>query len=404
MKKLLAILFALLGMGAAGCMPLMKANMAFYNGDYQAAIPTFRERLAQQPDDWTIRQRLGYALLKTGEPRSAAEEFKQAIAQAPTMVPLSYLYLGSAQLELGDPVAALASLRSFDDKKMTVVKEEVDRLITLIELEASRTLAKQALAQEAKLATAAVKADSYAVLNFGLPGPDENLRALQKALTAMTISDLAQVKTITVVERARLQALLDEMNLGQTGAVNAAGAPKVGRLLGADNLVVGNLLAPSGQLGVASSTASCTRGQVVGSFSASVSKDKFFELQKQVVAGILKVNNIKVEADTENALLRQYHTKSLQAATYYGQGLDAMDRGDWQVSKDFFVLAAKEDPNFGLAKTARDKSPAGLAKGFAGPFGSLAVATVEAAVDAQQSADGLTVGRSNTGGGGGGGG
>ena len=196
------------------------------------------------------------------------------------------------------------------------------------------------------------------------------------------------------------------MQLGQSGAIDQSTAPKAGRLLGAENLVVGNLSDPAGKVGVASTTASTTRGGVVGSFSLSEAKDKFYELQKQVVANIIKVNNIKMDKETEDAVLKKYHTRSYQAVAYYGQGLDAQDRGDSQASMDYFALAVREDPNFGLASKAHAGSPGGLSAGLTGPVSGVALSAIEGAVSAQKGSDGSGVGKTSTGGksGGGGGG
>jgi len=407
MKKTLFLFILLASVLALGCNALMKGNSALRNENYQEAIAAFKEQVAASPNDWQSREKLGYAYLKAGDAQSAVAELEKVVAQEPKQGSMSYLYLGLAQLKLDNQAAALRAWRSFDDKTKLLVKAEVDRLITLVEIEESKKLAKQALAQESTLAASATKPNSYAVFNFGVQGSDQTLRSIQKALTAMTISDLAQIKGITVIERVRLQALIDEMKLGQTGAVDQSTAPKAGRLLGAENLVVGSLSDPAGKIGVASTTASTTRGGVVGSFSVAEVKDKFYELQKQVVANIIKVNNIKLDKGTESAVLGQYHTRSFQAVSFYGLGLDAQDRGDFQASKDYFALAVKEDPNFGLAKNARDKSPGGLSAGITGPASAVAASAIEGAAAAQRASDtsaGISKASGGTGGGGGGGG
>ena len=91
----------------------------------------------------------------------------------------------------------------------------------------------------------------------------------------------------------------------------------------------------------------------------------------------------------------------------YGRGLDAQDKGDFKASKDYFTLAAQEDPNFGLAVAARDKSPAGISSGIAGPTHAVAEAAIAGAVAAQGTSDsnsgiGSTSGGNDGGGGGGG--
>ncbi len=405
MKRLLLILAASAALLAAGCTTLMKGESALRSGNYQEAVTHFKARVAENPSDWQSREKLGYALLNAGDPKAAVVELEKVPNTTPPKEgSLAPLYLGLAYLKMDNPDAALKAWASYKDKSMPLVKAEIDRLTTLVEIEASKKAAKAALAQERSLSASAVKPDSYAVFNFGVQSQEPSMRSIQKALTAMTIADLAQVKGISVIERVRLQALLDEMKLGQTGAVDAATAPKAGKLLGADNLVVGSLNDPSGKVGVVSSTASTTRGAVVGSFSVSQDKDKFYELQKAVVANILKVGNIKLDADTEAKVLKEYHTRSFQAVSFYGQGLDAQDRGDFQASKDYFALAVKEDPNFKLASAAYGRSPAGISVGIKGPVGDVATKALAASVVSQSVASSSGVGKASLGGGGPGGG
>lgn len=404
-KGVLSILLVVMTF-AMGCTVLMKANQALRNNEFPEAIAAFQEQLAAYPDDYQSWEKLGYAYLKANDPKNAITALEKSLAlmPAPKQVSMANLYLGMAHLNLDDQASALRAWRSYDDKAKPLVTAEVNRLITLVEIEESRKLAKQALAQERSLATSATKPNSYAVFNFSVQGEDDAMRSFQKALTAMTIADLAQIKGISVIERTRLQALVDEMKLGQSGAVDPSTAPKAGRLLGAENLVVGKLSDPGGKIGITSTTASTTRGAVVGAVSLAEAKDKFYELQKQLVASIIKMSNITLDAETQKAVLNKYHTRSFKAASLYGLGLDAQDRGDYKASKNYFDLAVKEDPKFGLALNARDKSPGGISVGIAGPAKSVAEGAIAGAVGAQSSEDGMGIGKTGGGDGGGGGG
>lgn len=404
MTKKLSLCIVLAAVILGGCLSSMKGESALRSGNYQEAVPLLRESVASNPNNWEAREKLAYALLNAGDPKAALVELNTVRAQAPKEGSLALLYIGLAQLKLDNSEAALVAWRSYNDKTKPLVKAEIARLITLVEIDESKKAAKAALAQEASRSVSSVKPGSFAVFNFGVQGQDPALPAIQKALTAMTISDLAQIKGVSVIERVRMQALLDEMKLGQSGAVDAATAPKAGKLLGADNLVVGNVNDPAGKVGVVSSTASATRGAVVGSFSVSQGKDKFYELQKDVVANILKVNNIKLDAETTNTVLKEYHTRSYQAVVYFGQGLEAQDRGDYQASKDYFALAVREDPNFKLAVNARDGSPAGLSVGITGAVSAVANSALASAVASQSVATSSGVGKGLSGGGASGGG
>jgi len=51
----------------------------------------------------------------------------------------------------------------------------------------------------------------------------------------------ARTNVFSVVERSRLQQVMNEMQLGQSGAINEAQAAQVGKLLGVDAIITGNL-------------------------------------------------------------------------------------------------------------------------------------------------------------------
>ena len=80
----------------------------------------------------------------------------------------------------------------------------------------ARTWAKQAVEQEKALKTI-MGANTVAVLYFLDRTGKPDLDPLQKGLTVMLITDLSKVKSLTVVERVRLQAVAEELKLGVSG-------------------------------------------------------------------------------------------------------------------------------------------------------------------------------------------
>lgn len=67
----------------------------------------------------------------------------------------------------------------------------------------------------------------------------EKLDPLKKAIPDMMVTRLTKVKSVKVVERQRIQALIEELHLNETDMVNQTAALKIGRLLGARILVFG---------------------------------------------------------------------------------------------------------------------------------------------------------------------
>jgi hypothetical protein len=173
-------------------------------------------------------------------------------------------------------------------------------------------------------------------------------------MAALIISDLTQIESLEVLERTRVQFLLDEMQLGQTGIVEPQTAPRVGHLLGAENLAVGTL--EPGSLAVNTSVASTTQNDVVAAFGLTGEADRFYVLQKEIVYNLLKVMNVTL-TENEQEKIRQYHTRDLDAVLYFGQGLDALDAGEWKTAKNHFEQAVIEDPSFQLARLYKQETP-----------------------------------------------
>jgi len=80
-----------------------------------------------------------------------------------------------------------------------------------------------------------------AVLPFESVGPRATAQQLGVVVSSEIATALRRDHGVLMVERGRLNALIDEMALGQTGLVDTDKATEVGRLLGAQSLVIGTV-------------------------------------------------------------------------------------------------------------------------------------------------------------------
>ncbi|MBU1712276.1 MAG: hypothetical protein KKD47_04140 [Proteobacteria bacterium] len=376
---LLVTISLLSGCGGGGVST--KAELRRETENNVEAIPYNSGYLAATPDSDKSPSKLGFWYLKTGRVDEAIAEFKTALKKEPGDPFLIY-YLGLAYLNKDDFEKAIHVWKSYRNKTHPQVEEEIERHLTLIHIARSRKFAAQAIADEKKLATVKPDKNTVAVCYYQDLSPDRSLRAFQKGLAAMVISDLTKIKSIRVVERIRLQALLEEMKLGQTGFVNARTAPRLGRLLGAQNIVFGNLAL--GSIKATTTLASSDKGDVIGSASVSVDKDKFFELPMAIVRETADIIGV-VLTDEEKKAIGVPHTKAYNALVYFGQALDALDAGKWKEANEFFNMAHKEDPGFDLAKEGMDTCPGADSpslNSLSGTSGARLSAKIEAAVSA----------------------
>ncbi len=80
-----------------------------------------------------------------------------------------------------------------------------------------------------------------AVVDFRNKTGDPGYDNLMKGITGSMISELQGTKHFRIIERERLHAILDELKLNLGGLVNPDNAREVGKILGVDALLFGNL-------------------------------------------------------------------------------------------------------------------------------------------------------------------
>lgn len=333
------------------------AIICLATGPGQAAPPAPAEvakamqaRLDKNPADLDAKAQLANALIQTGDP-AKAETLAQEILSAQPGHPLGSYVLGNVLVGRGETAKAIAVLRGVRDEARPLVRRAVAQFVTLLEMTESARLAGEALKAEQAGQAAAVAPGSVAVLPYGDLSPEKQYAPLRKALAAMLISDLAGVPSLKVLERVRLQALYDELALGRAGAVDPKTAPRVGRLLGAESVVTGNLG------GALTATTSLAGGKgAPATFAVEQAPEKFFQLQKETVTRLMA--SLGVQPDPAAARsLKVPQTKDLQSVLLFGQGLDALDAGNWAAAADFFKQALDRDPFFDLAAEAMDATP-----------------------------------------------
>lgn len=116
---------------------------------------------------------------------------------------------------------------------------EIGPRLTLLIHQALQDEVKAAIAAEASISSAPPEPGSIAILPFVNRG-DAAQGVLSKGLTAMLISDLSKVPGVKVLERAKLQKLLDELKLSASGLVDEKTALRTGRMMKAEKIMIGD--------------------------------------------------------------------------------------------------------------------------------------------------------------------
>jgi TolB-like protein len=229
---------------------------------------------------------------------------------------------------------------------------------------ADREWAKKAVAEEKSLSAPAGK-NTVAVLYFRNGTGDPSLDPMRKGIPLLLITDLSGVPGLSVIERTRLQALAEETSLGASGLVEAGTAPRVGKLLGARWLVGGEIgREKPTRIDIASNVADVPAGTATGKTSAGGEIEQLFEVEKELLFGVLKLLDVKVTPEEEQRL-RKPCSKSVTALSALFLGVDAGDRGDLDKAEEYYRKALQADPGVCIASDALKEIEAVRASGAA---------------------------------------
>jgi len=202
-------------------------------------------------------------------------------------------------------------------------------------------------------------AANVAVLYFQNQG-NPQLEPLKVGLAQMLVSDLVGKPGITVVERQQLQAILEELKLGHSGVVDQGTAAKVGKLLGADHVVMGGYFEIQGQFRLDARVVDTERGVVVHGKGYNGTSAQFLDLEQRLAADLAAW----FAPPTESALPRtvpppepraQGGTRAgdpVQAALAFSEGLIFLDQKEPARAREAFEKAIATDSALDDAKAA----------------------------------------------------
>ena len=205
----------------------------------RGAIPEGEEvrfTLATSPEFPALKA----ALLATQTSDAAAKPLFQKLQRAfPGNAQAAY-QLGRIALNAADNVEALRQWQLYSRLDPEgAEKLQIGPKMTLLIHQTLKDEIKQAIAAEAAISNSPPEPGSVAVLPFINRG-DAAQAVLSKGLTAMVISDLSKVPGIKVLERAKLQKLIEEMQLSESGLVDEKTALRAGRLMKAEKIMLGD--------------------------------------------------------------------------------------------------------------------------------------------------------------------
>lgn len=303
-----------------------------------------------RPASASVNRSLGIAYYQANR----HDDARRALETAARLDPkdgTTALYLGlTAEAQHDLPTAKRAYSSYLRYGRTSRVRAQLQSRLAALARKELAADARIAIQREASLGGEPGSPRTVAVLPMRFTGTDSTLRPLERGFTDLLTTDLARSKQLTVVERARLQALLDEMALQKSGATDASSNVRAGRLVRAGRVVQGSLLQLDGsQLRVDAAVVNVPTTQIQGTAQGADRLDQLFDLEKRIALDLFRELGVTLTVAERNAI-EQRPTRSLAAFVAYSRGLMAEDEGRYDDAHRFYNDAVRLDPGFNAAQ------------------------------------------------------
>jgi len=227
-------------------------------GDWHRAITEFKSAVSLEFEDaarkrtygtrfikYYPHREMGIAYYKLNLPEQAGSELRLSLAYKKSKKAQSYL----DQLSNRNP-----SLKSYpqDNPETEIVDETIQQTIEKSPLPnrveplpviKTKTLPPGALTYDPGKVTQVGSRLAIAVMPFT---PNTKAQEYQQTVTDKMITQLVNLNRFRVIERGAIEAVMKEQKFSLSGLVNEDSALELGKIVGADVIVMGNLILESG--------------------------------------------------------------------------------------------------------------------------------------------------------------
>jgi len=352
---------------------LVGCSQSFYSqgrkladeGQYDQAISAFYQEIAANPQSMEAWRELGVAYYERGDLDKAEDAIKQAENIRPDA--RSNMYLGLIYEKQGTTDKAIRAYGAAlslgpGGETANLIRANLDRLLST----RARREVDLALQNEASIDVDTIPDNTVAVVDFDGSYLSPEMQPLATGLAEFTAIDLSKVHSIRVIERLKIDAIMDELKLSASSAVDRATAPRLGRLLGGKHIVTGSVLG-LGENGVRLDGVIINTGDssTIATEPTEAQLQEVFKAQKQFVFSVLDDLGIELTQEERDAI-SEVPTESYLALLAYGRGLEYRRRGMWHEAEASFTEATTIDPGFSAASRAAGEIGAGLSMGGPG--------------------------------------
>jgi hypothetical protein len=212
------------------------------------------------------------------------------------------------------------------------------------------------IAKENTINTTDIPSNSLAIFPLNYYGLNKKYEPLSRGFSEMISIDLAKVKKLTVLERIRLKAVMDELKFSKSSLVDQSSAPRMGKLLRARLLYSGSFnITDNDNLKMDLNSWDINTSKSGDWLDKTGKLDDFFLIEKELVFDIINQLGIALSQEEKEQILL-HPTENIEAFLEYSKGLQMQDNGLYNEAALFFSNAVEIDPNFHDALIKNEES------------------------------------------------
>lgn len=199
---------------------------------------------------------------------------------------------------------------------------------------------------------------TVAILSFDNYTGTTDYDPLGKGIASMMISDLSVVKEIQLLERERIRDITKETDLQHTKYFDSTTAVTVGRMVGAEYIVVGAFMAVNPRMRIDTRVVRVETGEIVKTAQVTGDQDKFFDLQQALARKLLDGLGLALSPIEQARLAEQQQANrvdALSAINSFSLALERYDAEDYLSAVEHMVPAMRAAPNSMFMRTAYDE-------------------------------------------------
>jgi TolB-like protein len=224
-----------------------------------------------------------------------------------------------------------------------------------------------AISNVSSIFTSRSERSRLAVLKFINTSPKEKADYYQPweyGIAAMLTTDLEETAMFNIVDRERLNDVLQELKLQQSGLVDQKTAVTIGRLIASKYMLTGTFMVIRGKLKISAQVFSVENGVQLGATSVTGKTDNFFLLEKELFTKVTHILKVMLDEEKQAKIMSNIETRSMHASlkNYSGEeallmakesrklGMDEEAEKHVKDAKQDFKEALTYDPDYERAK------------------------------------------------------